>query len=179
MLASCSQDCYIRLWRIKFNQSDSENVIKTRGGSFGVFVDSILTGHEGWVYSVNWSINSLQLLSASLDKSMIIWELDPETNLWVDKMRVGEVGGNTLGFYGGVFSPDGNSILGHGYNGAFHVWTNNNGEWEPCVTVGGHFREVTDLAWEPRGEFLVTVSHDQTTRIHAPWSKSDRPVCYL
>jgi elongator complex protein 2 len=178
LLASCSQDCYIRLWRIKFNQSDSENVIKTRGGSFGVFVDSILTGHEGWVYSVNWSINSLQLLSASLDKSMIIWELDPETNLWVDKMRVGEVGGNTLGFYGGVFSPDGNSILGHGYNGAFHVWTNNNGEWEPCVTVGGHFREVTDLAWEPRGEFLVTVSHDQTTRIHAPWSKSDRPVTW-
>ena len=37
-------------------------------------------------------------------------------------MRVGEVGGNTLGFYGGLFSPDGECIVAHGYQGAFHVW---------------------------------------------------------
>ena len=35
---------------------------------------------------------------------------------------MGEVGGNTLGLYGGVFGPDGNSILAHGYQGAFHHW---------------------------------------------------------
>ncbi len=40
------------------------------------------------------------------------------------QVRVGEVGGTTLGFYGGVFSPDGQSILGHGYQGAFHLWNN-------------------------------------------------------
>lgn len=40
------------------------------------------------------------------------------------QVRVGEVGGTTLGFYGGVFSPDGQSILGHGYQGAFHLWKN-------------------------------------------------------
>lgn len=40
------------------------------------------------------------------------------------QVRVGEVGGTTLGFYGGVFSPDGHSILGHGYQGAFHLWNN-------------------------------------------------------
>ena len=38
------------------------------------------------------------------------------------KVRVGEVGGGNLGFYGGVFSPDGKSILSHGFQGAFHVW---------------------------------------------------------
>lgn len=37
-------------------------------------------------------------------------------------MRVGEVGGNTLGFYGGLFSPSGESILAHGYHGALHQW---------------------------------------------------------
>ena len=35
---------------------------------------------------------------------------------------MGEVGGNTLGFYGGLFGPDGTSILAHGYQGAFHHW---------------------------------------------------------
>ena len=38
-------------------------------------------------------------------------------------MRVGDVGGNTLGLYGGLFSPCGQSILGHGYHGAFSQWT--------------------------------------------------------
>ena len=37
-------------------------------------------------------------------------------------MRVGTVGGNTLGLFGAVFSPDGDSILAQGYQGAFHLW---------------------------------------------------------
>jgi len=38
------------------------------------------------------------------------------------QVRVGEVGGNTLGLYGAIFSPLGNQILSHGYQGAFHLW---------------------------------------------------------
>ena len=37
---------------------------------------------------------------------------------------MGEVGGNTLGLYGAIFSPCGNQILAHGYQGAFHLWRN-------------------------------------------------------
>jgi len=39
------------------------------------------------------------------------------------QVKVGEVGGNTLGFYGGMFSPNGLSIMAHGYQGAFHHWS--------------------------------------------------------
>lgn len=35
---------------------------------------------------------------------------------------MGTVGGNTLGLYGAVFSADGETILAHGYQGAFHMW---------------------------------------------------------
>jgi elongator complex protein 2 len=64
----------------------------------------------------------MRLLSASMDKTMSLWAPDEQDDIWVEQVRVGEVGGNNLGFYGGVFSPSGKSILAQGYQGAFHVW---------------------------------------------------------
>lgn len=37
------------------------------------------------------------------------------------------------------------------------------------MTVGGHFSEVQDLVWDVHGNFLISASSDQTTRLHAPW----------
>jgi elongator complex protein 2 len=66
----------------------------------------------------------MRILSASSDKSMMIWRPDPDTGVWINEVRVGEIGGNTLGFYGGLFSPDGRHIIAHGSNGSFHLWKN-------------------------------------------------------
>lgn len=95
------------------------------------------------------------------------------------------MGGNTLGLYGGVFGPRGDLILAHGYQGAFHLWkravTNSSPSsdttmdqsselWEPQPTLSGHFGPVQDISWEPKdGGFLISVSLDQTSRLHAPW----------
>lgn len=179
LLASASQDSFIRLWRI--TQSESVASItdapsfQNNNCNYVVNLESVLAGHEGWIYSVNWSPTCLQLLSSSLDKTMIIWECDPQIGLWLERVRVGEVGGNTLGFYGGMFGPTGSSILGYSYHGAFHMWNcSEDGLWEPVVTVGGHFGEVVDLAWDPEGGmFLMSVSADQTTRVHAPWCQEN------
>lgn len=55
---------------------------------------------------------------------MVVWSLcsDEADSVWLEKARVGEVGGNTLGFYGCQFAPNGKSILAHGYQGSFHLW---------------------------------------------------------
>lgn len=66
--------------------------------------------------------NPLRLLSCSMDKTMIIWGIDKTTGMWLDQVRVGEVGGNTLGLYGCCFGNQGLSILAHGYQGALHLW---------------------------------------------------------
>ena len=54
----------------------------------------------------------------------LAWVTNPYilTGVWEEKLRVGEVGGNTLGLYGCQFGTDGNTILAHGYQGAFTVW---------------------------------------------------------
>lgn len=53
---------------------------------------------------------------------MIIWAPD-KSGIWSEEIRVGEVGGNMLGFYGGKFGPQGRSVMGHGYQGSFHIWS--------------------------------------------------------
>lgn len=201
LIASSSQDTFIRLWRISaratiepiqidkakvFMANDDiqieENIfiVKNDSGksfSYAVSLESVLLGHDGWVYGVNWSRsgNQLQLLSSSIDKTLIIWAIQDETGVWTEKVRVGEVGGNSLGFYGGKFSPDTKSIMGHGYQGSFHIWheSDNSGVWLPNVVIGGHFAEVRDMCWNPNGEYLLTVSADQTTRCHAEWKRND------
>ncbi|XP_072944394.1 elongator complex protein 2 [Epargyreus clarus] len=186
MLASASQDTYIRLWRIQQYQVQhqtngikvEEKLFQAYGTVWSVKLDAVLAGHEGWVYGVQWypsSFNEVskpiyRLLSSSLDKTLIVWEPESEGGAWVESVRVGEVGGNGLGFYGSRFGPN-NRFMGHGYNGSFHIWTLNkeSRQWQPTVVSGGHFGAVEDVRWEPRGRYLASAALDQTTRVHAPW----------
>ncbi|XP_075166545.1 elongator complex protein 2 [Haematobia irritans] len=200
LLASASQDNFIRLWRIaprtaeqvSNNKVDIFNLLDESTGEirveekiiqvseccwYAISLESVLFGHDNWVYGVHWhknDNNELSLLSASIDKTLILWQSSEESGIWMEKVRLGEVGGNSLGFFGGKFSNDGKSILGHSYQGGFHLWKQseeNDAMWQPQVIIGGHFGEVRDLAWEPHGEYVMSVSADQTTRIHAPWKK--------
>ncbi|XP_038215241.1 probable elongator complex protein 2 [Zerene cesonia] len=188
LLASASQDTYIRVWRIqRFDDEPcSSSGIKVERKVFEAYdviwsvkLEAVLAGHEGWVYGVQWDVFSEKdnkqpihrLLSSSLDKTIIVWE--PELGgAWVEKIRVGEVGGNGLGFYGSRFGPTG--FLGHGYNGSLHIWTLDKElqTCKPSVVLGGHFNGVEDVKWEGKGRYILSVSLDQTARIHAPWKKN-------
>lgn len=203
LLASASQDTFIRLWKISgrptaVRESPAKNIfganeeiqmeeklftVPNAAGTshcYAVALESVLLGHDGWIYGVHWmrtNENCLQLLSSSIDKTLIIWAMQEDSGVWMEKVRVGEVGGNSLGFYGGKFSKDCASILGHGYQGSFHLWHFDTQRWTPGIVVGGHFNIVRDLCWDPKGEFLLTISADQTTRCHAPWQRStDSPL---
>uniref|UniRef100_A0A8D0EW84 Elongator complex protein 2 n=1 Tax=Strix occidentalis caurina TaxID=311401 RepID=A0A8D0EW84_STROC len=116
----------------------------------------------------------MRILSASMDKTVIIWEPDKESGVWLEQVRVGEVGGNTLGFFDCQFSPDGSMIIAHAFHGALHLWkqaTVNKKEWTPEVVISGHFNSVEDVKWDPEGEFIISVGSDQTTRLFAPWKR--------
>lgn len=170
-LATGSQDNMIRLWKITeaVTESSTDELEQKRDTfiindkEYNITLESILSGHEGWVYGVHWqpikvnNHHTMRLLSSSLDKSMIIWELDESSGIWTEKVRVGEVGGNSLGFYGCKFGPDGLHILAHGYQGSFHIWKYSQeiSNWIPRSTPSGHFAEVVDLCWEPKGRYRL------------------------
>jgi len=158
-----------------------------------VVLESVLSGHDNWVMNARWQPASkrtlpdgrrvrhqaLSLLSASTDKSMLVWSPSLQS-VWHHEVRVGTMGGHTLGFYGCAFSPSGEAILAHGYSGSLHLWRqvpDESGEskrYMPAVTVSGHAGSVNDMSWDAQGEYLYTTGSDQTTRLFAPWV--DHPV---
>ncbi|KAM5218025.1 elongator complex protein 2 isoform 2-T3 [Hipposideros larvatus] len=200
ILACGDDDCKIHLF---VQQNDQfQEVLFLRGhedwirgvewGAFGtkiafaVTLETVLAGHENWVNAVHWQPSfykdgvlqqPMRLLSASMDKTMILWAPDEESGVWLEQVRVGEVGGNTLGFYDCQFNGDGSMIIAHAFHGALHLWKQNAAnpiEWTPEIVISGHFDGVQDLMWDPEGEFIITVGTDQTTRLFAPWKKKDQ-----
>ncbi|KAL4430983.1 hypothetical protein ABPG75_006239 [Micractinium tetrahymenae] len=123
------------------------------------------------------------LLSASMDRTMMIWRPDPATGLWMCEESVGDAGANHLGYYTGAWSPDGSGIAAHGFTGALHIWRRPHGDaagssaggvetsdgeengWLPQHGLGGHYGPVVDACWAADGACLLTVSTDQTARI--------------
>lgn len=194
LLVSSSQDKGIRIWKMTLRGSLTSKqgtyrkeeislasyiegpVFVAGSSSYQISLESLLIGHEDWVYSVEWqppSTTSVEgttyhqpqsILSASMDKTMMIWQPERTTGIWMNVVTVGELSHSALGFYGGHWSPDGNAILAHGYGGAFHLWKNvgvDVDHWQPQKVPSGHFAAVTDIAWARSGEYMVTVSHDQ------------------
>lgn len=197
LLVSSSQDKGIRIWKISVRDSlDNKKeesslasyikgpVFSAGSSSYQISMESLLIGHEDWVYSVAWQppafINGSEcyqpqsILSASMDKTMMIWKPEKTTGIWINVVTVGELSHCALGFYGGHWSPIGDSILAHGYGGFFHLWKDvgvASDDWKPQKVPSGHFASVSDISWARHGEYILSVSHDQTGRIFAPWSK--------
>ncbi|RZF41054.1 hypothetical protein LSTR_LSTR002686 [Laodelphax striatellus] len=189
LLASASQDTTVRIWQFAPSANtivDSEDqitqkkqVIQLGKRSLDVTLEAVLSGHEGWVYGIAWHPTSIEngtikqpmeLLTASLDKTLIVWAPDKDSGVWLETSRMGEMGGNGLGFYGACYGPDGKLILVHGFQGGIHLWKRKEELWEPEISITGHFSGVVDLTWEAvHGRYLLSVSLDQTTRLHAPW----------
>lgn len=192
LLASSSQDKGIRIWKLSTRDTlSSSNVLEEISLSsyiegpmfilgsktYQISLESLLIGHEDWVYSIQWQppLNSdqpLTLLSASMDKTMMIWQPERTTGIWMNMVTVGELSHCALGFYGGHWSPNGEAILAHGYGGSFHMWRNVGVDfenWQPQKVPSGHFGSVSDISWARSGEYLLSVGHDQTTRVFAPW----------
>ncbi|EON63991.1 hypothetical protein W97_03221 [Coniosporium apollinis CBS 100218] len=208
LLASASQDKYIRLWR--FHQGEELPAISSATsdpslGAFGkslsnkahrfeaqdqkysITFEALLLGHEDWIYSARWRRHRdrLQLLSASADSSLAMWEPDTTSGVWICVTRLGEIStqkgattatGSTGGFWIGLWSPSGDSVVSLGRTGSWRLWNYQPEEdrWTQSVAISGHVKDVKGVAWAKDGSYLLSTSSDQTTRLHAEWLHEDK-----
>lgn len=208
LLASASQDKYIRLWRIHQGRelpattpsgqdavlgpfgkalSNKAHKLEAAGLSYSLTFEALLLGHEDWIYTVGWRVNQgfNQLLSASADNSLAIWESDASSGVWICTTRLGEISaqkgsttatGSTGGFWIGLWSPSGESVASLGRTGSWRIWNSDStlARWEQGVGTGGHVRDVTSISWSTDGSYLLSTGSDQTTRLHAEWKRGNK-----
>jgi elongator complex protein 2 len=127
----------------------------------------------------------LQLLSASADNSLAIWEADASTGVWVTVARLGEISsekgsttatGSTGGFWLGMWSPSGETVICLGRTGNWRSWSLDAQEdrWVQDVGISGHTQSITGITWSKDGNYLLSTSSDQTTRLHAQWRRGTK-----
>ncbi|KAL5450199.1 hypothetical protein PMIN07_005122 [Paraphaeosphaeria minitans] len=151
---------------------------------YSVTFEALLLGHEDWIYTASWRhrARKLQLLSTSEDNSLAIWEADPSSGVWVCSTRLGEISGqkgstsatgSAGGFWIGLWSPDGDSVVSLGRTGSWRRWTYSPTQdmWTQQVAITGHVREVKGLSWSRDGAYLLTTGSDQTTRLFSEWKR--------
>jgi elongator complex protein 2 len=118
ILASASQDKYIRLWRLHPGANLPPAAINSGSKTYGLSTclsnkahmirfpsstqvwsltfEALLMGHEDWIYTACWNPNAksskeLQLLSCSADNSLSIWAPEESSGIWVPVHRFGEM----------------------------------------------------------------------------------------
>lgn len=163
--------------------------IKTVGieeKKFAITFEALLLGHEDWVYSADWQDTAeAKLLTASADGTLAIWESDPTSGIWISETRLGEISGqkgattatgSSGGFWAGRWVSDEQStaVVSLGRTGSWRIWhfDERSSFWDLKPGIGGHIDAVNGLCWSPNGEYLLSTSSDQTTRLHAEWRRS-------
>ncbi|KAH3662621.1 hypothetical protein OGAPHI_005873 [Ogataea philodendri] len=201
LVASGSQDRYIRLWKLCVNEAISKADNSNKLGLLmnkqhlfsidsttkcSVNFDAIIMGHDDWISSLVWHPTKTVLLSSSADTSIMLWEPDQGSGVWISSVRLGEMSikgastatGASGGFWSTLWIFNGNTetIITNGKTGSFRCWTGSSTpafqyNQVPCLT--GPMKEVTDVCWARSGKYLLATSLDQTTRLFAKWTKTN------
>lgn len=218
-LATASQDRYIRLWRIVCSDGSistrssngnndkeadifmdmettllSNKVYSVFGGEYSVTFEALLMGHDDWIVSVAWDPRPevVRLLSASSDTTLMVWEPDAESGIWMTCAQLGDVSikgastatGASGGFWRALWLEAGansSKVATLGKTGSWRVWTQSAActeedqrqPWTSAVGITGHVKPVTDVSWGS-AQYLLSTSLDQTTKLYAQWSATSQ-----
>lgn len=237
-IATGSQDRYIRIWNLEFKNTEeleAENrknkmtlmnnkkfpiSFKDGAHQMAINFDSLIMGHDDWIQCIKFHPNAqkLQLLSATANTELMIWEVDHKSDIWVCNNRLGEISskgsttatGSSGGFWSCFWIIDNDkkkeSVYTSGKTGSWRCWSrtinqeatpvleNDDNEeeeeqkklemifddnyysqnWEQESFILGPTRECNGLSWDAsKGEYLLSTSLDQTTRLYALNKKSD------
>lgn len=127
-------------------------------------LEKTLSQHAGPIFSVKWNITDQLILSASIDKTTIVW--DAETG--VAKQKFSYHTGPALD----AVWRNANMFASCSTDKTVCIWELGNSS--PVKVLQGHEDEVNMVAWDPSGTYLASCSDDRTAKI---WTvKSTTPL---
>merc|ERR1719399_1441869 len=122
-----------------------------------------LKGHENWVTAIATSLeNDRMVVSASRDKSIIIWELkrDDEENYGFARRALKGHGHFVQDV---VLSSDGQFALSGSWDGTLRLWDLNTGETTRRFV--GRSKDVLSVAFSTDNRQIVSGSRDRTVKL--------------
>ncbi|GAX81966.1 hypothetical protein CEUSTIGMA_g9394.t1 [Chlamydomonas eustigma] len=122
-----------------------------------------LKGHAGWVTSIATPLDptSNMLLSASRDKTILVWELErSETNYGYAKRSLK---GHSHFVQDVVISSDGQFCLSGSWDGTLRLWDLNTGATTRRFV--GHTKDVLSVAFSVDNRQIVSGSRDKSIRL--------------
>jgi WD40 repeat protein len=128
-----------------------------------------LAGHSRYVFAIAFSPDGKKLAYATRDRTVTIWTLEEQRNLFVATNR-NAVFGNL------AFSPDGHTLA---VAGEQQIQLIDVRETKPAGSLKGHLKPVTGLAYTPDGQTLLSASADGTVRVWNPSAPVPRSACEL
>jgi WD40 repeat protein/serine/threonine protein kinase len=137
--ATAGVDRWVRVWNVA-------GLLRTRRAASG--------GHTSPVWGVSFSRDGTRVASGGMDRSVRIW--DTRSGSARQAIRTEKT------VFGVAFSPT-EELLAFSDGPTVAVWDlpAQKRRW----TLAGHGRDVTDVAFDPKGELLASASHDTTVRL--------------
>ncbi|NEQ66888.1 MAG: peptidase C14, partial [Symploca sp. SIO2D2] len=118
-----------------------------------------LRGHSHEVKAIAYSPDSTTLASASLDKTVKLWNAQNGSLLATLQGHRGEI--NVI-----AYSPDGATLTSASDDKTVKLWNVQNGSL--LTTLKGHSHSVKAIAYSPDGAILASASLDKTVKLWNP-----------
>ena len=81
--------------------------------------------------------------------------------------RLGQFIGNRNAYFDVLVDPESTILVALNFTGAVLLWKHTDNKFVLRESFNGHSNDVKSIEWNHSGDFLVSVSKDQTTRVIA------------